>query len=105
MATPALLTDAERARLPELLPDWSAVEGRDAITRTFVFADFSTAWGFMSRGALSAEQLGHHPEWFNVYSRVEVVLTTHDCGGLSALDLALARALDEFARPLLVKAD
>ncbi|HCH64665.1 MAG TPA: 4a-hydroxytetrahydrobiopterin dehydratase [Deltaproteobacteria bacterium] len=105
MAIPSPLTDAERARLPEVLPDWSVVEGRDAIQRTYRFADFSTAWAFMSRGALSAEQLGHHPEWFNVYNRVEVVLTTHDCGGLSELDVALARALDTFARPLVEPAD
>ena len=94
---PTRLTDAERARLPELLPDWSAVADREAITRTYQFADFSSAWGFMSRVALSAEQMGHHPEWFNVYNRVEVVLTTHDCGGLSALDVQLAQVMDQVA--------
>ena len=76
------------------LPAWSAVEGRDAITRTFRFPDFSAAFAFMTRAALKAEQLDHHPEWFNVYNRVEVVLTTHDCDGVSARDVALARFLD-----------
>ena len=80
------------------LPDWSAVEGRDALQRSFRFADFSAAWGFMSRVALKAEQLDHHPEWFNVYNRVDVVLTTHDCDGVSERDVALARFMEEAAR-------
>lgn len=76
------------------LPAWRAVDGRDAITRTFRFADFNAAFGFMNRCALMAEKLDHHPEWTNVYGRVEVVLTTHDAGGVTALDVALARFMD-----------
>ena len=70
------------------------VEGRDAIQRTFQFADFNEAWGFMSRAALLAEQDGHHPEWFNVFNRVDVTLATHDCQGLSKKDIKLAKAMD-----------
>ncbi len=73
------------------LTGWTKLEGgRDAITRTFHFADFNAAFGFMSRVALKAEQMNHHPEWFNVYNKVEVVLTTHDCDGVSALDVEMA---------------
>ncbi len=80
------------------LPAWRAGEGeRDTLVRTFVFADFNSAFGFMSRVALMAEKLDHHPEWFNVYSRVEVTLTTHDAGGVTELDLRLARFMDETA--------
>ena len=71
------------------------VDGRDAITRTLSFANFNEAWGFMSRVALVAEQIGHHPEWFNVYSKVEITLSTHDCGGLSQLDLQMARSIND----------
>ncbi|QXM23588.1 4a-hydroxytetrahydrobiopterin dehydratase [Elioraea tepida] len=88
------LTDAERARLATDLPTWRMVEGRDAITRSFRFKDFSEAWGFMARVALLAEAQNHHPEWSNVWNRVEITLTTHDAGGLSARDVALARAID-----------
>ncbi len=91
----ATLGVAERAGLAAALPGWRMVEGRDAIVRGFVFADFSAAFGFMTRVALLAEVQGHHPEWSNVWNRVEVVLTTHDAGGLSALDLALAAAIDK----------
>ena len=91
------LTDAERAAALAELGGWSLVEGRGAIRRTFVFADFSEAFGFMARAALVAEQLDHHPEWFNVYKRVEVTLSTHDAGGLTALDVRLARAMDRIA--------
>ncbi len=73
---------------------WNEVEGRDAITLTLTFADFNAAWGFMSRVALVAEQLNHHPEWFNVYNRVEITLSTHDAGGLSPLDFKMAAAID-----------
>ena len=79
------------------LPGWSEVPGRDAITRKFVFADFSEAWGFMSRAALVAEAMNHHPEWFNVYRTVEVTLSTHDAGGLTRLDIELAAAMDRLA--------
>jgi 4a-hydroxytetrahydrobiopterin dehydratase len=91
---PAKLTGAERAALPATLPDWQVVDGRDAITRTFTFADFSAAWGFMCRVALAAEKLDHHPEWSNVWNKVVIVLATHDAGGLSDRDVALARAID-----------
>ena len=83
-----------RAGLRQELPQWQAVEGRDAIARSFRFADFSAAWGFMARVALLAEAQDHHPEWFNVYNRVDNTLTTHDAGGLSARDVTLARAID-----------
>jgi 4a-hydroxytetrahydrobiopterin dehydratase len=83
-----------RAALGQDLPEWQAVEGRDAIRRAFRFRDFSEAWGFMSRVALLAEQHDHHPEWSNVWNRVEITLTTHDAGGLSARDVRLAKAID-----------
>ena len=83
------------------LPQWSPATDRDAITRTFRFADFSAAWGFMSRVALLAEKLDHHPEWSNVYGRVEVLLTTHDAGGVTERDLAMARFMDAAAEALL----
>ncbi len=79
------------------LEGWSLVEGRSAIARTFTFRNFSEAFGFMTRSALKAEKLDHHPEWSNVYKTVHVTLTTHDAGGLTELDLALARAMDRFA--------
>ena len=91
------LTDAERATLATDLPNWSLVANRDAIARGFRFNDFSAAWGFMCRVALLAEKHDHHPEWSNVWNRVEIVLSTHDAGGLSAKDLALARAIDALA--------
>jgi 4a-hydroxytetrahydrobiopterin dehydratase len=87
-----------RTALARDLPDWTLVQGRDAITRTFHFQDFSEAWGFMARVALLAEKHDHHPEWSNVWNRVEITLTTHDAGGLSARDVALARAIDAIAR-------
>lgn len=93
------LTDAERARLAADLPGWRMVEGRDAIARSFRFKDFGEAWGFMSRVALLAEKHDHHPEWSNVWNRVEILLTTHDAGGLSERDLALARAIDTLLPP------
>jgi 4a-hydroxytetrahydrobiopterin dehydratase len=90
----APLDSAQRAALPATLPEWTPVEGRDAIQRHFRFADFSAAWGFMARVALLAEKHDHHPEWSNIYNRVHVVLTTHDAGGLSARDVVLAQAMD-----------
>ena len=77
------------------LDGWSAVEGREAIAKSFKFADFNAAFAFMARVALLAEKLDHHPEWFNVYNRVDVVLATHDAGGVTALDLQMARFMDE----------
>jgi 4a-hydroxytetrahydrobiopterin dehydratase len=91
------LSAAERAVLAEALPAWRLVEGRDAITRSFRFKDFSEAWGFMARVALLAEAQDHHPEWFNVWNRVEITLSTHDAGGLSARDVRLAKAIDAIA--------
>lgn len=79
------------------LPGWSAVNGRDAITKTFQFADFNTTFGWMTQVAMMAEKLDHHPEWFNVYNRVEVVLATHDADGVTELDVTLAQAMEEFA--------
>jgi 4a-hydroxytetrahydrobiopterin dehydratase len=73
---------------------WSLVEGRDAITKTYQFKDFTQAFGWMVKAALWAEKWNHHPEWFNVYNKVEVTLTTHDVDGLSTLDAKLARKLD-----------
>lgn len=97
MTRPVPLTAAERAALPATLPLWQLTDNRDAILRRFTFADFSAAWGFMARVALLAERHDHHPEWSNTYNRVEIVLTTHDCNGLSASDVALARAVDALA--------
>lgn len=94
--TIARLTDPERDALLAELPEWSLREDGLAIVRTFRFADFSEAWAFMNRVALYAEKADHHPEWFNVYNRVEVTLTTHDAGGLSARDAAMARAMAGF---------
>ena len=80
------------------LPGWSPVEGgRDAIRRSFRFADFNAAFGFMTRVAMRAEQLDHHPEWSNVYDRVEVTLATHDADGVTELDVTLAAFMDEIA--------
>ena len=79
------------------LPDWSAAQDRDAIVRTFTFADFNEAFGFMTRVALMADKLDHHPEWFNVYNRVEVLLTTHDVDGVSDRDVLLAKFMDAAA--------
>ena len=91
------LSDNERQAAMQELVGWKAVEGRDAITRSFRFADFNQAFGFMSRVAMMAEKLDHHPEWFNVYNRVEVTLSTHDAGGLTGLDVSLARFMNEIA--------
>ena len=90
----ARLTEAERGELAASLPEWRLAEGREAITRRFTFADFSAAFGFMARVALLAETQDHHPEWSNVWNRVDITLTTHDAGGLSGRDVALARAID-----------
>jgi 4a-hydroxytetrahydrobiopterin dehydratase len=87
------LTD--RSALDPLLANgWSLVEGRDAITKTYQFKNFVEAFGWMSRAALQAEKMDHHPEWFNVFKTVEVTLSTHDVGGLSELDVKLAKKMD-----------
>ena len=84
---------------------WLAVPGRDAIRKVLKFRNFSEAWGFMSRAALLAEKLNHHPEWKNVYNVVDVTLTTHDCHGLSRLDIDLAKAMDRIAGSAEVQRD
>jgi 4a-hydroxytetrahydrobiopterin dehydratase len=94
---PTPLTAAQRDALLPTLAGWVPCPPRDALRKVFAFDDFSAAWGFMNRVALAAERMNHHPEWFNVWSRVEIVLTTHDAGGLSTLDVALARLIDAYA--------
>ena len=89
------LDDAGRRALIDA--GWTPVEGRDAVRKTYVFANFVEAFGFMTRAALWAEKLNHHPEWSNVYKTVEVTLTTHDTGGLSVLDGKLAARMDQLA--------
>ena len=91
------LTNDEREAALADLPDWRWNAERDAISRSFRFADFSTAFGFMTRVALAAEQADHHPEWSNVWNRVDVTLTTHDANGLTAKDVALAKKVDAIA--------
>ena len=91
------LTGEARKTALTRLKGWSEVAGRDAITKKFVFADFIAAFGFMTRAALVAEKLDHHPEWFNVYKNVEVTLSTHDAGGLTERDIKLAEAMDKLA--------
>ena len=98
MNRPAKIGAAEAVKR---LPAWAAVAGgRDAISRTYRFADFNTAFAFMARAALMAEKIDHHPEWFNVYNRVEVLLATHDADGVTELDITLARIMDEAAKAL-----
>ncbi|MBT0957339.1 4a-hydroxytetrahydrobiopterin dehydratase [Alphaproteobacteria bacterium KMM 3653] len=87
------LTD-DSALAPLFAAGWTRQEGRDAITKTFKFKNFNAAFGWMTRAALIAEKLDHHPEWFNVYNRVEVVLTTHSVDGLSDLDVTMATKMD-----------
>jgi 4a-hydroxytetrahydrobiopterin dehydratase len=91
------LAGAARSSALARLKGWSEVKDRDAISKKFSFADFNEAFGFMTRAALVAEKLDHHPEWFNVYKTVEVTLSTHDAGGLTELDVKLAEAMDRLA--------
>ena len=91
------LVGVERAKALRELNGWTEAKGRDAITKTFQFKSFSQAWGWMSRVALLAEKTDHHPEWFNVYGRVEVTLATHTAGGVTDLDVTLARKMDQYA--------
>jgi len=91
-----LSADERRAALAKL-KGWTEVPGREAIAKTFIFKDFNEAFGFMTRAALVAETSDHHPEWRNVYKIVEVVLSTHDAGGVTARDIALAQAMDRIA--------
>lgn len=92
------LSDAELGDLLETLEDWEKVDGREAIRKTFVFADFVEAFGWMSKVALAAEKMDHHPEWHNVYKTVEVTLTTHDADGITGKDAELAKAMDRMAQ-------
>lgn len=91
------LTDTERLESLARLSEWKLVDGRDAITKTFKFKNFNEAFGWMARTALLAEKMNHHPEWFNVWNRVDVTLSTHDAGGLTGLDIQLAQEMDTFA--------
>ena len=93
----AKLTAEEREAALADLPGWTWAEERDAIARSFRLADFSEAFAFMTRVALAAEKADHHPEWTNVWNRVDVLLTTHDAGGLTAKDVALAKRIDALA--------
>lgn len=90
----AKLTGAARTNALQTLSHWKEVPGRDAIQRKLKFADFTEAWAFMTRVALAAEKADHHPEWSNVYNNVEIVLSTHDAGGLSEKDVSLAKFID-----------
>ena len=92
------LTGSARAAALAKLDGWTEVQGRDAIRKKFTFKDFNEAFGFMARAALVAEKLDHHPEWFNVYNRVEVTLATHDAGGVTERDIKLAGEMDRLAR-------
>ena len=94
---PRRLTAAQRAKALQGLPGWHLVAGEKAIARSFAFLDFNEAFGFMTRAALVAEKMNHHPEWSNVYKTVEVTLTTHEAGGLTALDVELAAAMNGIA--------
>ena len=91
-----LTRDARKTALAQL-NGWSDVKGRDAISKKFTFEDFNAAFGFMARAALIAEKLDHHPEWFNVYNKVEVTLATHDAGGVTERDIQLAEAMEQIA--------
>ena len=91
------LSEAELNGALEALSGWARVDGRDAIQKTYKFKDFEAAFAFMTKVAAKAEEMNHHPEWFNVYSTVEVTLSTHDAGGVTELDITLARFMDEAA--------
>ena len=93
----ATLSDDDRTKALAGLPGWSRTDGRDAIARTFTFDDFNAAFGFMTRVALLADKMDHHPEWSNVYNRVEVLLTTHDADGVTRRDIEMARFIDQIA--------
>ena len=92
------LKSDEISDIKRSLPEWQLVDGREAITRDFLFADFLEAWSFMEKIANKAEQMCHHPEWSNVYNRVRITLATHDCGGLSGLDIEMALFIDQIER-------
>ena len=92
------LTAAQRKTALSGLKGWKAVEGRDAIAKSFKFADFNAAFGFMAKVALMAEKSDHHPEWFNVYNKVDITLSTHDAGGVTEKDIALAKFIEQAAK-------
>lgn len=94
MTSVSVLDDAGQGALLAAHPQWALSREGKAIERTFQFADFNEAWGFMNRVALLAEKADHHPEWFNVYNRVEITLTTHDAGGLSQRDVEMVAAIE-----------
>ena len=93
----AKLAGTARTKALGSIKSWKKVRGRDAIQKSFKFADFNEAWGFMTRVAMAAEKADHHPEWSNVYNKVEIGLSTHDAGGLSLKDVALAKVIDSVA--------
>ena len=94
---PTKLNEDARKGLAARLPGWKITDGRDALQKTFKFADFNAAFGFMARAALVAEKMDHHPEWTNVWNRVDVTLSTHSAGGLTELDVKLAETMDKLA--------
>jgi 4a-hydroxytetrahydrobiopterin dehydratase len=96
--TDKVLVGVPRAKILAELDSWAEAKGRDAIVKTFQFKSFSQAWGWMNRVALLAEKMDHHPEWLNVYGRVDVTLSTHTAGGVTEKDITLARKMDAFAR-------
>lgn len=91
------LTSAKRDAFLSEHPEWRVLEQRDAITRSFKFQDFNEAFAFMTRVALVAEKMNHHPEWFNVFNKIDVTLTTHDAGGVTENDIELAKVMERFA--------
>ncbi len=97
MTRPIPLAGDQRNAALSALEGWTECQDRDAISKTFTFRNFNQAFGFMTRTALLAEKMNHHPEWFNVYKTVEVTLTTHDAGGVTELDVKLAKAMNRFA--------
>lgn len=99
MARPTKMSDQELNTVLEQLPSWAVVDGK--LRRELRFGDFVTAFGFMSSVALVAESMDHHPDWFNVYNRVDINLSTHDAGGITTLDAELAARIDVIAAPLL----
>ena len=92
------LTEEQKISALTELSDWTLVDERDAIKRNFTFTNFNEAWGFMTRIAVEAERMDHHPEWFNVYNKVNVTLSTHDAGGITELDIKLAKEMDMTAK-------
>jgi len=96
----AVLSDAERETALAALPGWTFDAARNGIARAFRFADFNAAFAFMTRVALAAEKADHHPEWSNVWNRVDILLSTHSAGGVTEKDVALARAIDSYAAAL-----